>query len=77
MGGRTWSLEEEQIFWIKLIPHSPKRLGHDLKNEEKSWNWVAKQMEDTMGDKARREYTPLGVCEYFYPVLSARQATMS
>jgi hypothetical protein len=77
MGGKTWSHEEDQIFWLKLIPHSPKRLGHDLKNKEKPWGWVAQQMKDTMGDKARRDYTELCVCEYSYLVLPTGQATMN
>jgi len=63
MGGRIWSKQEEVIFWKKLIPHSPKRLGKDLENEEKSWEWVAQEMTERMGKNARREYTALGVCK--------------
>lgn len=68
MGGKVWSKEEEDIFWLQLIPHSPKRLGADLDNDEQSWEWVARQMADIMGDGARRKYTHLCVCKYFYPV---------
>lgn len=65
MGGKVWSAEEEEVFWKQLIPHSPKRLGKDLEeNEEKSWHWVAEQMDRIMGDRGRRTYTHLCVCEY-------------
>ncbi|EGS17176.1 uncharacterized protein CTHT_0064910 [Thermochaetoides thermophila DSM 1495] len=56
MGGRIWSKQEEVIFWKKLIPHSPKRLGKDLENEEKSWEWVAQEMTERMGKNARLEH---------------------
>lgn len=77
MGGKTWSAEEEQIFWVKLMPHSPKRLGSDLSNKEKSWTWVGQQMKKAMGEKARRDYTELCVCKYSNLVLLAGQATVS
>lgn len=64
MGGRTWSHEEEQVFWVQLIPHSSKRLDGDLVNEEQTWNWVAQEMTKRMGVRARRKYTHLSVCEY-------------
>lgn len=64
MGGKTWSREEEEYYWLQLVPHSPKRLGEDIrKNEEKDWHWVGQMMTQYMGDKARREYTYLCVCE--------------
>ena len=64
MGGKTWSKDEELVFWKELIPHSPKRLGEDrVRNEEKPWEWVAEEMERRLGNKARRDYTHLGVCE--------------
>jgi hypothetical protein len=65
MGGKVWSKEEETVFWEQLIPHSPKRLGDDIENnEEKSWEWIAEEMKEAMGDDARRNYTYLSVCEY-------------
>ncbi|KAK4147253.1 uncharacterized protein C8A04DRAFT_25058 [Dichotomopilus funicola] len=66
MGGRIWSRAEERIFWLQLVPHSPRRLGADLQNEEQSWEWVAKQMTAKMGDNARRKYTGLGAFEHFF-----------
>ncbi|KAK3299392.1 uncharacterized protein B0H64DRAFT_99265 [Chaetomium fimeti] len=67
MGGKTWSRKEELVYWLELIPHSPKRLGHDLAaNEEKAWNWVAQRMTKSMGSSARRKYTPLCVFEHYF-----------
>ncbi|KAK4157572.1 hypothetical protein C8A00DRAFT_29415 [Chaetomidium leptoderma] len=73
MGGKTWSKEEEEVYWTQLIPHSPKRLGADLANKERSWDWVAVQMTRIMGDIAkekrqdpRREYTHLCVFEHYF-----------
>jgi hypothetical protein len=69
MGGKIWSKEEERIFWY-LIRFSPKRLGADLENPEKSYAWVGDQMHARMGDGARRKYTHLCVCEYLSLALS-------
>ncbi len=70
MGGKVWSKEEEEFFWTKLVPHSAKRLGDDLiNNEEQSWDWICEQMTEGMGDKARRKYTYLCVCECYSPRL--------
>lgn len=67
MGGKLWSKDEEEVFWLQLIPHSPKRIGDDrVKNKEHSWYWFADQMTQIMAHNARREYTPLCVCEYFH-----------
>lgn len=64
MGGKIWSREEEEYFWLHLIPHSPKRLGDDLYiNEEKDWTWVGEMMTTYMGARARRKYTQLCVCK--------------
>lgn len=69
MGGKIWSKEEEDLYWNELIPHSPKRLGDDLDNEEQPWTWVAKQMRERMGKDARRKYTHLCVCKCIFLVL--------
>ncbi|KAH6845560.1 hypothetical protein B0I37DRAFT_417089 [Chaetomium sp. MPI-CAGE-AT-0009] len=67
MGGKTWSRQEEFIYWLELIPHSPKRLGRNIvANEEKSWGWVAQRMTKKMGKGARRKYTPLCVFEHYF-----------
>jgi hypothetical protein len=64
MGGKTWSRQEELLYWEELIPNSPKRLGKDLKSKkEKPWGWVARGMTEGMGADARRKYTPLCVCK--------------
>ncbi|KAL2197495.1 hypothetical protein P885DRAFT_68622 [Corynascus similis CBS 632.67] len=76
MGGKTWSREEEEYYWLQLVPHSPKRLGEDIrKNEEKDWHWVGQMMTQYMGDKARREYTYLCVFEHYY--LNAQNSKFS
>ncbi|KAK4137528.1 hypothetical protein BT67DRAFT_371107 [Trichocladium antarcticum] len=67
MGGKLWSKDEEEVFWLQLIPHSPKRIGDDrVKNKEHSWYWFADQMIQIMGHNARREYTPLCVFEHYF-----------
>ncbi|AEO62742.1 uncharacterized protein THITE_2107265 [Thermothielavioides terrestris NRRL 8126] len=67
MGGTNWTREEEIIFWLKLIPRSPKRLGQDItKNEEHSWGWVAQQMTKMMAGKTTREYTEQCVLEHYF-----------
>ncbi|KAK4127424.1 hypothetical protein N657DRAFT_678032 [Parathielavia appendiculata] len=66
MGGKVWSKKEEEHFWLELVPHSPKRLGKDRKNEEKSWDWVGSKMKEYMGDEARRDYTQLCVFEHYF-----------
>ncbi|KAL2151924.1 hypothetical protein VTH82DRAFT_5108 [Thermothelomyces myriococcoides] len=67
MGGKIWSREEEEYFWLHLIPHSPKRLGDDLYiNEEKDWTWVGEMMTTYMGARARRKYTQLCVFEHYF-----------
>ncbi len=67
MGGKTWSREEEEVFWLQMVPLSPKRLGDDIeKNEERHWEWIAQEMKRIMGPNARRNYTGLSTCEYLY-----------
>ncbi|KAK3308735.1 uncharacterized protein B0T15DRAFT_551047 [Chaetomium strumarium] len=75
MGGKIWSVEEEQIFWKDLIPHSPKRLDEDFhNNKEKPWAWVAAEMSKRV-TVPRRKYTGLGVYEHYF--LNAYQARFS
>jgi hypothetical protein len=60
MGGKTWSEEEERVFWKQLIPYTHKRLGNNpMQWGEQGWQWVADQMTQIMGNKARRQYTYL------------------
>ncbi|KAM0335662.1 hypothetical protein ACHAQA_000711 [Verticillium albo-atrum] len=66
MGGKTWSLEEEQIFWRKIVPYSQKRVGKDRSNKEKSWPELTEDMFAYMGEGARRTYTPLSLFEHYF-----------
>ncbi|KAI0490427.1 hypothetical protein F4859DRAFT_520244 [Xylaria cf. heliscus] len=66
MGGRVWTKAEERYFWHVVVIQSPKRVGTDLENEEKSWDQLATEMQDAMGDKARREYTGTMLFEHFF-----------
>ncbi|KXX75716.1 hypothetical protein MMYC01_206602 [Madurella mycetomatis] len=67
MGGKVWSKEEEQVFWARMMVQSPKRLAADQERfSEKSWEQIAKEMTEIMGDKARRKYTSLGVFEHYF-----------
>ncbi|KAK0728154.1 hypothetical protein B0T26DRAFT_672735 [Lasiosphaeria miniovina] len=66
MGGKVWSKEEEKIFWRDIIPFSPKRLGIDRANPEKTWTALAVDMTEIMneiqadsGEEPRRNYTYL------------------
>ncbi|KAK4242256.1 hypothetical protein C8A03DRAFT_29517 [Achaetomium macrosporum] len=75
MGGKIWSKEEENIFWTELMPHSPKRLGADYRNnKEKGWDWVASEMAKRMSVR-RRQYTGLSVYEHYF--LNAYQSKFS
>ena len=66
MGGRIWSMKEESVFWY-LVRHSPKRLGKDLiNNPEQPWAQLSDTMHAKMGADARRQYTGLSLCEYFF-----------
>ena len=59
-----WSKEEEGVFWTYIIPRSAKRLGIDRANPERSWAQLAAEMARKMGDRARRDYTELGLCKF-------------
>ncbi|KAK1760895.1 hypothetical protein QBC47DRAFT_396877 [Echria macrotheca] len=66
MGGRFWSADEERVFWLQIMPFSPKRIGiHEL-NAEQSWDVLAIRMQELMGDKARRQYSGLGLFEHYF-----------
>ncbi|KAK3373819.1 hypothetical protein B0T24DRAFT_276496 [Lasiosphaeria ovina] len=73
MGGKVWSKEEEKVFWRDIIPFSPKRLGIDRANPEKTWTALAVDMTEIMneiqadsGEEPRRNYTYLSLFEHFF-----------
>ena len=61
MGGKTWSRLEEKCFWRTIIPQSPKAVNEA--NRAKDWQELAELMQEQMGDKPRRKYTRLMLCE--------------
>ena len=68
MGGKVWTEKEERMFWLQIIPQSPKRAGTDKANPEKSWKELAKEMQARLGPNAQRKYTALMLC-MFHPGL--------
>lgn len=65
MGGKTWSREEEQLFWQVIVPRSPK--GVNPAGRISDWEECAKIMQRTMGQRARRNYTKLMLCKCCQP----------
>ncbi|KOS19577.1 hypothetical protein ESCO_000662 [Escovopsis weberi] len=57
MGGKTWSIDEEHLFWHVIVPRSPKAV--DPASRALSWEACAHEMQQLMGDEARRRYTKL------------------
>ncbi|KAI1437275.1 hypothetical protein GGR50DRAFT_93665 [Xylaria sp. CBS 124048] len=75
MGGNVWSEAEEQHFWRVAIANSTKRAGIDIAKEEKPWASLAAEMQDAMGEDARRHYTgPMLVEHYFQNIESQRRS---
>ncbi|KAI1123291.1 hypothetical protein F5Y10DRAFT_270223 [Nemania abortiva] len=66
MGGKVWSISEEQYFWRVAVSQSPKRLGFDVAKPEKSWVELAVEMQVRLGDNARRQYTGTMLFEHFF-----------
>ncbi|KEZ39606.1 Phosphatidylglycerophosphatase [Scedosporium apiospermum] len=67
MGGKSWSKEEEDYFWVHIIPFSHVRRGPHLAHPEQSFAQLGRKMQDAFGSLARRSYT--GVClaeEHYY-----------
>ena len=62
MGGKVWTEKEEKMFWLQIVPQSPKRIGADKANPEKSWKDLAKEMQPRLGDDSKRKYTALMLC---------------
>ena len=61
MGGKTWSKEEERLFWEVIVPRSPVAAYPDPKNSL-NWAQLAEWMNELAGDKRRREYTHTMLC---------------
>ncbi|KAI1192313.1 hypothetical protein F5X97DRAFT_329785 [Nemania serpens] len=57
MGGKIWSEAEEKYFWRTAVSWSPKRAGIDTTKPERSWDQLAIDMQASMGDAARRQYS--------------------
>ncbi|WYZ38612.1 hypothetical protein EsH8_III_000526 [Colletotrichum jinshuiense] len=65
MGGKVWSLEEEDVYWRVLIPQSLRRAVPGPA-QTKSWDDLAIFMQSTMGSAAKRNYTGLGLFEHYF-----------
>lgn len=63
MGGKVWTEKEEKMFWLNIVPQSPKRAGADKVNPEKSWKDLALEMQARLANNAQRKYTALMLCE--------------
>ncbi|KUI71419.1 hypothetical protein VM1G_07231 [Cytospora mali] len=77
MGGLTWTVEEEILFWGKVVRLAPPGLDENSKKgkkkfqKEKSWAPLAKLMQTLMreqvpGQAKRRTYTTIGCYEHYY-----------
>ncbi|KAJ9148323.1 hypothetical protein NKR23_g5169 [Pleurostoma richardsiae] len=66
MGGKVWSRDEERVFWLEVIPRSPKRIGVDKARPKEEWDDLAVWMRLRMGEKALREYTGLMLFEHYF-----------
>lgn len=62
MGGKVWSIDEERIFWTRVVPQS---VGAAVPiAQPMGWPECAQMMQTLMGDEARRTYTHSMLCEY-------------
>lgn len=61
MGGKTWSTEEERLFWKEIIPQSPAAVKQSERRE--TWDNCARIMQREMGELRRRVYTRTMLCE--------------
>lgn len=74
MGGKHWSVQEEEVFWTCVVPQSVKRLTNDSSVPPMSWDQLVGVMEAEMAARnhpPRRQYTGLGLCTLsFIPAVS-------
>ncbi|KAI1824170.1 hypothetical protein F4861DRAFT_539343 [Xylaria intraflava] len=73
MGGKVWSEAEERHFWRVAISQSPKRAGIDLAKSEKPWEQLAKEMQNAMGDEARRQYSGTMLFEHYFQNIESQR----
>lgn len=68
MGGKTWQQDEEELFWLELIPQSPEGLdpGHRIY----SWKEVADVMHERLGSRGYRNYNHQLICKFIEVVLA-------
>ncbi|ROT39273.1 hypothetical protein SODALDRAFT_323684 [Sodiomyces alkalinus F11] len=69
MGGKHWSLQEEEVFWTCVVPRSSKRIVRDPCVPEMSWDKLVGVMEAEMAARnipPRRQYTGLSLFEHFF-----------
>ncbi|KAL2760681.1 hypothetical protein ACRALDRAFT_1066839 [Sodiomyces alcalophilus JCM 7366] len=69
MGGKHWSLQEEEIFWTCIVPQSVKRIVSDPSVPPMSWHKLVGVMEAEMSARnqpPRRQYTGLSLFEHFF-----------
>lgn len=64
MGGKTWSKEEERMFWGVIVPQSRAAAYPNPKpDDDVKWVQLAQLMQELAGDKARRIYTDTMLCK--------------
>lgn len=61
MGGKTWQQDEEELFWLELIPQSPEGLDPALRKY--SWREISEVMHERMGIKGYRNYNHQLICK--------------
>lgn len=62
MGGKTWSGDEERLFWEVIVPQSAAAAYPD-DDGCLSWEQLADEMNKLSGANARRVYTGTMLCE--------------
>ena len=61
MGGKTWQQDEEELFWLELIPQSPE--GLDPSSRKLSWKQMAEAMHRRLGSEGYRNYNHQLICK--------------
>lgn len=61
MGGKTWQQDEEELFWLELIPQSPEGLNPG--SRKLSWKQIAEAMHRRLGSKGYRNYNHQLICK--------------
>ncbi|KAI1376579.1 hypothetical protein F4677DRAFT_445374 [Hypoxylon crocopeplum] len=68
MVGKVWTDTEERYFWRRIVTHSSKRAGADRANIERTWEYLAGQMQGDMDKEgaSRRNYTSTMLFEHYF-----------